>query len=498
MAGKPAVFVLILYDCAPRTVPVAFESQNSFSWCFVNDMNVSGSHLAASSARPQLVADRAQLSARSVPSVAQDRPGVLEVLAAMLLFVAVGIDYSTVLDYRVEPFGVPVSAIDVLLFVLLLCGFLRSFRGTPHAHRIPRGVLIAAAALATVSIIGVIGGMKEDYALYDIVKDFRLALYLLLSFWLFTLIPLKQHLGLLTWVLIVGGVAVAIQVLAAFYQGYFVTGQLAAARAVWIPAQILTFAIFLLMAKRYRATGFFRRSLLYACVLLFLMAMLLSLTRSIWIQLAMTTCFLGLVGRRLRRVTLVVLMLTVLTLSSVGLLAIVVEELPEELRTRIEAFSSFLRGEERGSLYSRFDEASAGMHKFYHSPVLGRGFGTTIESYDQASRRLIVTTFMHNSAVFYLLKLGIVGALAFFSFCALALFRALRVPADSELVTRARLLFSLLAGFMVTGNFSGNLNYAPFMILLGALFAQSVLLSLFIEGIGDRCAGLRPEGCCHP
>ena len=456
---------------------MAFGSQNSFSWCFVNDMNVSSSHLAASSARLQFVADGAQLSARSVPSVGQERPGLLEVLAAMLLFVSAGIDWYAVCYYRVEPLGVPINIIDILMFGLVPCALLRAFRGVSHARRIPGTVSIPAAVFALASVIGLIEGVGAGYRLYDVVQDFRIAVYLLLFFWLFTLTPLRHHLGVLTWAWIAGSLAAAFQILHGFASGYSETGLVYAGRAVVIPAPSLVFAILVLAARQQRAWGFVWRSVRYACISLFLVAILLTLTRAVWLILVVALCVFTLVGRQARRTALLVLSLAVLAGVSAGALAIFPTELPEELRTRAEAFTLFVQGEERGTLYTRAEEIAMVSRKFPDHPVFGHGLGTTTIMYVRGGKTAAEATFLHNSVAFYLLKLGAVGALAFFGFLGVVVFRTLKVPPGSDLFPRARLVFAAVTGFALAGNFSGYLNHTPYMILLGFLLAQSVLLS---------------------
>jgi len=54
---------------------------------------------------------------------------MLEVLAAMILFVSAGIDWYAVCYYRFEPLGVPINVIDILMFGLVPCALLREMRG---------------------------------------------------------------------------------------------------------------------------------------------------------------------------------------------------------------------------------------------------------------------------------------------------------------------------------------------------------------------------------
>jgi hypothetical protein len=201
-----------------------------------------------------------------------------------------------------------------------------------------------------------------------------------------------------------------------------------------------------------------------------IVALVFSLNRSQYLQLAATVFIAVLLGARvgaLRRATLLFAPAIVggmLVFYAIGYLDVLehrvltVEELDDD-----------------SSYGARVQEYEGQMNQFRERPFFGHGAGYRFWVMGQDGFEL--GTFAHNSWAFYLMKFGLVGTIIIMGPCLLLMLMSLgRRYADPMLEMHRRYLIACVPIYIVIDSMSGGLAYAPKTALTGFLLTYCLSL----------------------
>ncbi len=221
---------------------------------------------------------------------------------------------------------------------------------------------------------------------------------------------------------------------------------------------------------------YFRRTLnvsgpkAYALTVYMLLALVFSLNRSQYLQLAASVLIAVLLGAgpEIRRRAVLVFapaaIAGVLVFASIGYLDV--------LTNRI---FSVERLDEDSSYGARIQEMQGQMDSFAESPVFGKGAG--FRSWVMGENGFELSTFAHNSWAFYLMKFGVVGTIMIMlPPLLILLLTLLRRYAHPGLELHRRYLLATAPIYIFIDSLSGGLAYAPKTAFTGFLLCYCLSL----------------------
>jgi hypothetical protein len=397
---------------------------------------------------------------------------------SLFLGLSMGISYDVLLSLRptVGQSTLPVNALDFMMGLTLMA-ILFNFVGRREDMGIPRYVQTPYLIYAAMTLFAAVYGIVSNGGTYTYFKDIRIFFMFHLSFlgvaWF---IRRPEQLRRLAGILVIAGVVCALQQI-----GRLVLGSalgIATLRDVDLPAPILPMAVVFLMVYRYHGIPLGPRNAYPFLIGALLFAALISLTRSIWLMTVFSYVLaLRYMGARQRARTLLI------TGALIGVVVFVIP-FAADLNANGMNLESLLQDRVQLMLGNQYDLArqSRLISSYYawmaytQSPVWGLGIGYPIYVYDVASRSMLEDLGLHNSALYYGIKVGGIGLLALIGIMFGALRRAARVaateptnetPQQKEVRVFAQALVAAMIPFSLIGPWSANLNYFPFMSLLG-------------------------------
>jgi O-antigen ligase len=113
---------------------------------------------------------------------------------------------------------------------------------------------------------------------------------------------------------------------------------------------------------------------------------------------------------------------------------------------------------------------------FVESPIWGKGIGYPIYVYSIEDRGMVEAQLLHNSALYYGIKIGTIGLFSLIWLMIVGSRSASRIANEEksdqsaderEIKAFAQAMISGMIPFFLIGPWSGNLNYFPFMMPLG-------------------------------
>jgi len=395
----------------------------------------------------------------------------------LLLLASAGLNYGILLEYRIEAKGalslsLPISILDLLFFITsasLAVNLLSGAKRTPIPTYLVMPIWLYSAALA----VGLLRGVAAGNPLYYMAKDLRLhAVFLVSLVGTAMFAAQRRHLRTLIILLCIAGLAVAVQqfaVLSRLAYGAAITQ----ARDVRIPAQVLPVAIAFLMMISLTGHSRIPTWLALALHAVYALAAVLSFTRSVWAQLALTyvlTLFLVGFGR-IGRILAVLALVVPLLLASGPLVDALLSPGSSVSELMVERALALAQGQQDPSQAARLFEMQAAWVKWLSSPILGSGLGAEVFAYDPVEGRVTGRSFLHNSVMEYALKTGILGLLAAAYLYVAGIRGAMRVRflRTDELSVYSTAVACGLIPFVLVGIWSGNLQHIGFAPLLGLL-----------------------------
>lgn len=358
------------------------------------------------------------------------------------------------------------SPFDFLFVAMLVVKMLRL--ADPAAYALPRGMLGMLLGIQCVSVIYLIlvslhhPGIETG----DVARDLRIVFYFLCTpFLCYKDIDSPAAYAVLQKYIVAACLAVATLMLAEQLQGFSVANPL---RNVRLGVWAIPFGVVSLL--------YFRRTLnvsgpkAYALTVYMLLALVFSLNRSQYLQLAISVFIAVLLGAgpEIRRRAVMVFapaaVAGVLIFASIGYLDV--------LTNRI---FSVERLDEDSSYGARVQEMQGQMDFFAESPVFGKGAG--FRSWVMGENGFELSTFAHNSWAFYLMKFGVVGTIMIMLPPVLILLLTLlRRYAHPGLELHRRYLLATAPIYIFIDSLSGGLAYAPKTAFTGFLLCYCLSL----------------------
>ncbi|MGS1010278.1 O-antigen ligase family protein [Achromobacter anxifer] len=358
------------------------------------------------------------------------------------------------------------SPFDFLFVAMLVVKMLRL--ADPAAYALPRGMLGMLLGIQSVSVIYLIlvslhhPGIETG----DVARDLRIVFYFLCTpFLCYKDIDSPAAYAVLQKYIVAACLAVATLMLVEQLQGFSVANPL---RNVRLGVWAIPFGVVSLL--------YFRRTLnvsgpkAYALTVYMLLALVFSLNRSQYLQLAISVFIAVLLGAgpEIRRRAVLVFapaaVAGVLIFASIGYLDV--------LTNRI---FSVERLDEDSSYGARVQEMQGQMDFFAESPVFGKGAG--FRSWVMGENGFELSTFAHNSWAFYLMKFGVVGTIMIMLPPVLILLLTLlRRYAHPGLELHRRYLLATAPIYIFIDSLSGGLAYAPKTAFTGFLLCYCLSL----------------------
>ncbi len=358
------------------------------------------------------------------------------------------------------------SPFDFLFVAMLGVKALRL--ADPRAYALPRGLLGLLLGLQALSVVYLLLVSVDHPGIEtgDVARDLRIVFYFLCTpFLCYKDIDSPHAYAVLQKYIVAACLAVATLMLLEQLQGFSVSNPL---RNVRLGVWAIPFGVVSLL--------YFRRTLnvsgpkAYALTVYMLLALVFSLNRSQYLQLAASVLIAVLLGAgpEIRRRAVLVFapaaIAGVLVFASIGYLDV--------LTNRI---FSVERLDEDSSYGARIQEMQGQMDSFAESPVFGKGAG--FRSWVMGENGFELSTFAHNSWAFYLMKFGVVGTIMIMlAPLLILLLTLLRRYAHPGLELHRRYLLATAPIYIFIDSLSGGLAYAPKTAFTGFLLCYCLSL----------------------
>ena len=362
-------------------------------------------------------------------------------------------------SFKLSPFD--------LLFVAML-GVKALRLADPGAYALPRGALGMLLGIQAISVIYLllVSSHHPGIETGDVARDLRIVFYFLCTpFLCYKDIDSPHAYAILQKYIVAASLAVATLMLLEQATGFSVANPLRNVRlGVWaIPMGVVSLL-------------YFRRTLnvsgpkAYMLTLYMVMALVFSLNRSQYLQLAISVIVAVLLAgsadirRRAVMIFAPAAVAGVLIFASIGYLDV--------LTNRI---FSVERLDEDSSYGARVQEMEGQMQFFAESPVFGKGAG--FRSWVMGENGFELSTFAHNSWAFYLMKFGVVGTtMIMLPPLLILLFSLFRRYAHPGLEMHRRYLLATAPIYIFIDSMSGGLAYAPKTAFTGFLLCYCLSL----------------------
>ncbi len=358
------------------------------------------------------------------------------------------------------------SPFDVLFVAMLVVNALRL--ADPAAYALPRGLLGLLLGIQSLSVVYLLLVSMHHPGIEtgDVARDLRIVFYFLCTpFLCYKDIDSPAAYAVLQKYIVAACLAVATLMLLEQMQGFSVSNPL---RNVRLGVWAIPFGVVSLL--------YFRRTLnvsgpkAYALTVYMLLALVFSLNRSQYLQLAVSVLIAVMLGAgpEIRRRAILVFapaaIAGVLVFASIGYLDV--------LANRI---FSVERLDEDSSYGARIQEMQGQMDFFAESPVFGKGAG--FRSWVMGENGFELSTFAHNSWAFYLMKFGVVGTtMIMLPPLLILLLTLLRRYAHPGLELHRRYLLATAPVYIFIDSMSGGLAYAPKTAFTGFLLCYCLSL----------------------
>lgn len=362
-------------------------------------------------------------------------------------------------SFKLSPFD--------LLFVAML-GVKALRLAHPGAYALPRGALGMLLGIQAISVIYLllVSAHHPGIETGDVARDLRIVFYFLCTpFLCYKDIDSPHAYAILQKYIVAACLAVATLMLLEQATGFSVANPLRNVRlGVWaIPMGVVSLL-------------YFRRTLnvsgpkAYALTLYMVMALVFSLNRSQYLQLAVSVVIAVLLAGNadIRRRAIMIFapaaVAGVLIFASIGYLDVLTQRI-----------FSVERLDEDSSYGARVQEMEGQMQFFAESPVFGKGAG--FRSWVMGENGFELSTFAHNSWAFYLMKFGVVGTIMIMlPPLLILLFSLFRRYAHPGLEMHRRYLLATAPIYIFIDSMSGGLAYAPKTAFTGFLLCYCLSL----------------------
>jgi O-antigen ligase len=249
-----------------------------------------------------------------------------------------------------------------------------------------------------------------------------------------------------------------VEVLSAAQWWQVTSGRVVENEQMLMMAAIGTFALML-----YARTWLSRISL-FGLFMLFTAGVIISLSRAIWLSLALGLIVIFVLVDRRRKMQLTLLVIgSVMATAAVGLvlfqdvLTLILVTLFDRLLSLESAFSADI------SLINRFIEIETVWELFKHNPILGYGFGVDYRYYSLVYEHSRETSFVHNGYFGLLYRHGLLGTVLLLYFYAASAWHGVRLYLDRSTQLPLRVLGLIAVACLVAVALVTNSNN-PFAV----------------------------------
>ncbi|CAM3518392.1 O-antigen ligase domain-containing protein [Bordetella sputigena] len=362
--------------------------------------------------------------------------------------------------------GFKLSFFDLIFVAILAVKFFRL--ADPDAYRLPSAPI---TALMTLNLLAwgyliYMAPPPPGIELSDTLRDMRIVVYFLITPYLcYKDIDGPRAYRKLQWAIVAAGMAVAAQMIVKVAIGFSTVDPVRDVNlGIWgIPMAITSILYFREVLGLKSRTAYFM-------IMFMFMALVFSLNRSQYLQLAITVGIAVVLGGKVgafKRVTMIfapAIIAGLLVFYAIGYLDVLADRV-----LTVEAL------DDDSSYGARVQEYEGQMGQFREKPFFGHGAGYRFWVMGEDGFEL--GTFAHNSWAFYLMKFGLVGTIVIMGPpLLLLLISLLRRNGNVGLDMHRRYLIACVPIYIFIDSLSGGLAYAPKTALTGFLLTYCLSL----------------------
>ncbi|ARP87426.1 O-antigen ligase family protein [Bordetella genomosp. 9] len=362
--------------------------------------------------------------------------------------------------------GFKLSSFDLIFVAIVFVKFLRLADGQAYTLPPPRVAVLMGLNLLVTAYLLFKAPPPPGIETGDVARDLRIVFYFLATPYLcYKDIDSLEAYRKLQWTIVFSGMTVSSLMLIKQLIGFSTVDPV---RDVNLGIWILPMSIVSILYFR-EELGLKSRTA-YLFMMFMFLALVFSLNRSQYLQLALTVTIAVLLGARvgaLRKATLLfapAIIAGLLVFYAIGYLDV--------LAQRVLTVETL---DEDSSYGARVQEYEGQMKLWREKPMFGHGAG--FRSWVMGEEGFELSTFAHNSWAFYLMKFGIVGTAIIMGPCLLLMLMALgRRYGDPALEMHRRYLIAGAPIYILIDSMSGGLAYAPKTALTGFLLCYCLSL----------------------
>lgn len=383
-------------------------------------------------------------------------------------------------NFKIDVLGFTVSPFDFLILIFFFFFFLtkaiQKNQGTRSGSVFIQGKIIKGVLFAGILyLIGFPILNNTDYPLPDIIRDWRVVLYLILTPWVVKeAFSSKKDFELFRTFLLISGIAVSISFIILVFESYSMA--IDPLRVSNLGFWVVPFSLVSLMMFNKESEPPFKKILYWVTIVILLSAVVLSLNRGQYLQLVCSLILLGFLGQMERRkITSVFIVLIALSLIVIALANFTAYGY--HIKTRLQTVSRIATDV---SIASRIEELNMQMAAFWESPAFGKGPGFRSLTTSPNVWVWEESLFAHNSFAYYLMKFGIIGSVLILLNPVLILVAILSLKVRGEfLIKHKRLFLITYLAYLCFDFFSAAWSFAPKSLFSGILLGYGLSMCKF-------------------
>ncbi|MCL4552785.1 MAG: O-antigen ligase family protein [Candidatus Marsarchaeota archaeon] len=404
-------------------------------------------------------------------------------LGSILVFTFSQLMFGNEVKATLGPFSL--NLIDYFLVFTIFGSMAALATGRTRTSPIPRSYSFPALALvAWLTVELLLSAFFKAYPLADTLKDLRVFLYLLSCALLFSrAMERPESERTFHWAFILTTLGVCLEILAVIGVPFVARGELTrnvAINALPIPLFILFYYAFMTRLWHSR-----HRMLLTSTVFLCLIALVLTETRSIILQLVSSIGLLHLLKAfQGKAYSLWPAFVFLGGTVCVGL-SLIVGLRPSLLASLVDRFVSLNHWMTDSSMSSRIVELRSSWPDLAADPVFGQGLG--FRSLASSPHGMEMSLFQHNAFVYYGLKVGLVGVGLVVWLCWAIMHRS---HSRCRTANERHFYVAAILPLLVFQTQNALLNYVPSLVF----FLAVASLAHWQPEVGDKAQGRQRAG----
>ena len=395
------------------------------------------------------------------------------------------------LEHRVAIASFPVSVPDAVAALFGLCGLVSWLR-SPRVRLDAIGRLVLLWLLYN-SIVAVTVGLSAGNSVYAVAQEYRLVVYAATGYFAtLMLFETRGHLAVVFVSSVAAGVVVSVWQLVITALGremattemvYIIPGGISRAlRDVGLPLYVAGSALVTLVVTQMEVPGLWRRArgVIWLAVPVFCIAILLSMTRTVWVSLVasavLSLLYVIVAGRHTARNILQALLFIVILGSTLVLARTMIREVVPTVYEAIEMTWSYSFSASDTTYFNRVDSTKPLLDYLgteANALLIGMGFGNMWSGTTREGPFVDV----HNAYFAYLVIGGLVGLALFLAvWCAPAVIYWWLLRRDLDRMTRAYVVASSINWLVMSLLLTSMPPHWTESVLLGVMLGIATLL----------------------